>query len=62
MSRSWYIGDRLRDVQPAAELGGVGVLVPTDRTPAQELQFARREFTVARTLDDAVRRVIESER
>ena len=62
VSRSWYIGDRLRDVQPAQELGGVGVLVPTEDTPAQEVRFARREFTVARTLDDAVRRVIESGR
>ena len=62
VARSWYIGDRLHDVQPSTELGGVGVLVPTDDTPAQEVQFARREFTVARTLDDAVRRAIESGR
>ena len=60
VSRSWYIGDRLRDVQPALELGGSGILVPTDETPAQEVQLARREFTVARTLDEAVRRAIES--
>jgi len=62
VTRSWYIGDHLRDVQPAQELGGSGILVPWDDTSAQEVQLARREFSVARTLDEAVRRAIESER
>jgi D-glycero-D-manno-heptose 1,7-bisphosphate phosphatase len=60
VSRSWYIGDRITDLLPAQELGGGGILVPTDETPAQEVQLARREFTVARTLDEAIRRAIES--
>jgi D-glycero-D-manno-heptose 1,7-bisphosphate phosphatase len=29
LGRSAYIGDRLKDVQPAAELGGRGILVRT---------------------------------
>jgi histidinol phosphatase-like enzyme len=40
-SQSYYVGDKARDVTPALELGGVGVLVRTgygaaeaDRVPA----------------------------
>lgn len=62
VTRSWYIGDHLRDVQPALELGGFGILVPWDDTSAQEVKLARREFSVARSLDEAVRRIIESDR
>jgi D-glycero-D-manno-heptose 1,7-bisphosphate phosphatase len=28
VSRSWYVGDRLRDVAPASALGGRGLLLP----------------------------------
>jgi histidinol-phosphate phosphatase family protein len=28
LARCWYVGDRRRDVQPALELGGQGILVP----------------------------------
>lgn len=59
-SRSWYIGDKLRDVLPARDLGGRGILVPNDETPAIEIEQARREFAVVSSLDEAVGRVIES--
>jgi len=61
-ARSWFVGDRLRDVLPARALGGTGVLVPADGTPAQELMLARRDFAIAPSLDDAVRRAVESAR
>jgi len=57
---SWYIGDKLRDVLPARELGGRGVLVPNEETPALEIGRAKKEFEVASSLDEAVARVIES--
>lgn len=57
---SWYIGDKLRDVLPARELGGRGVLVPSEETPAIEIERAKKEFEVAPSLDDAVAGVIES--
>jgi len=62
LSRSWYIGDRGRDVIPARELGGRGILVPNDDTPSADIEDARREFAVAGSLDEAVDRVIESAR
>lgn len=60
LTRSWYIGDKLRDVSPARALGGFGILVPSVHTPAEDLDAARADFIVAPSLDEAVRRVIES--
>jgi D-glycero-D-manno-heptose 1,7-bisphosphate phosphatase len=62
LAGSWYIGDKLRDVIPARELGGRGILVPNDETPAADVELVRKEFDVAGTLDEAVSRVIESAR
>ena len=59
---SWYIGDRLRDVLPAHELGGHGIMVPSDQTPMAELERARKEFVVEGSLDAAVGRAVESAR
>lgn len=36
LRRSWYVGDRLRDVEPAARLGGHGILVRTGYGREQE--------------------------
>jgi histidinol phosphatase-like enzyme len=55
LTRSVYIGDRLRDVQPAQTLGGRGILVPVPSTPAEERDQAEREFTLVQTLGEAVR-------
>ena len=57
---SWFIGDRLRDVLPALELHGHGVMVPSDQTPLAELERARKEFVVEPSLDAAVARAVES--
>ena len=62
LATSWYIGDRLRDVIPAQELGGHGILVPSDQTPLAELERARKEFGVEESLDAAVARAVESAR
>ena len=59
---SWYIGDRLRDVLPAQELGGHGIMVPSDQTPMAELERARKEFVVETSLDAAIGRAVESAR
>lgn len=60
LGASWFVGDRLRDVLPAHELGGHGILVPAEDTPASDVARARREFTVEATLDGAARRVVVS--
>ncbi|HEU4996702.1 MAG TPA: HAD family hydrolase [Gemmatimonadaceae bacterium] len=62
LSMSWYVGDKLRDVLPAAALGGRGILVPNEGTPPDEIARARKEFSVAGSLDEAVDRIIESAR
>jgi histidinol-phosphate phosphatase family protein len=54
LTRSAYIGDRLRDVQPAHALGGVGILVAGPATPADERERAAEDFMVVDSLSDAV--------
>jgi histidinol-phosphate phosphatase family protein len=58
LARSAYVGDKLRDVLPAARTGGLGVLVPAPDTPFGDVERARREFAVSTTLDAAVDRVL----
>lgn len=58
VTRSGYIGDRLRDIQPAQTLGGLGIMVPVPSTPPEELETAKREFAVVDTLMEAVRAVL----
>jgi D-glycero-D-manno-heptose 1,7-bisphosphate phosphatase len=62
LARSWYIGDKLRDVLPARALGGHGILVPSPETPASDVERAAREFEVAASLDEAIGRIVESKR
>ncbi len=60
LSASWYVGDALRDVLPARELGGRGILVPNAETPAAAIEQARAGFEVAASLDEAAGRILES--
>lgn len=57
-ARSFYVGDRLRDVLPAGRLGGTAILV---RSPQSEVEEARALgfVTVVDSLAQAVDRVIE---
>jgi D-glycero-D-manno-heptose 1,7-bisphosphate phosphatase len=59
-TQSAYIGDRLRDVQPAKVLGGRGFLVPVPSTPPEEREIAAREFSVVDTLTEAVQAFLAS--
>jgi D-glycero-D-manno-heptose 1,7-bisphosphate phosphatase len=54
VARSWFIGDRWRDIAPALSLGGHGILVPSPRTPPEDVERARAEMMVAETLAEAV--------
>lgn len=54
LTRSAYIGDRMRDILPSQSLGGVGILVASAHTPADERDRAARDFVVANSLGDAV--------
>jgi D-glycero-D-manno-heptose 1,7-bisphosphate phosphatase len=54
LARSWYVGDRWRDVAPALALGGRGILVPSPDTPAEDRAAAQAQAHVADTLGAAL--------
>jgi D-glycero-D-manno-heptose 1,7-bisphosphate phosphatase len=61
LARSVYIGDRVRDVQPALELGGHGILVLTG-AGEQEVANIPAGIDVARDLPEAARMIMEKNR
>lgn len=58
LARSWYVGDRLRDIQPARTFGGRGILVPRDTTPGVDVVAARDGFAISTSLGAAVDRIL----
>jgi histidinol phosphatase-like enzyme len=60
LAKSWYVGDRLRDIQPAKTFGGHGILVPRDTTPGVDVVAARDGFAISTSLDAAVDRILSS--
>ncbi len=60
LAQSWYVGDRLRDVQPARTFGGRGILVPRDTTPAADVVAARDGFAISTSLGAAVDRILSA--
>jgi histidinol-phosphate phosphatase family protein len=57
-ARSVFIGDRWRDVAPGLELGGQGILVPSDNTAPDDIVRAGADARVVTTLHDAVSLVL----
>lgn len=55
-SRSWYVGDRLKDLEPARVLGGTGLLVRTGYGREQEADAG--DFEVVDDLAGAARRIL----
>jgi histidinol-phosphate phosphatase family protein len=54
LETSLYIGDRMRDVQPAIATGGHGVMVPSPGTPPEEIDWAKANARVAPSLSAAL--------
>jgi D-glycero-D-manno-heptose 1,7-bisphosphate phosphatase len=52
LARSWWVGDRMRDIVPAERFGGRGLLI--GHAPADELAAAAARFPVVRDLSAAV--------
>lgn len=52
------IGDRWRDIAPMRELGGIGILVPSLRTPGDERARSAAEFMICDTLQHAVAQLL----
>ena len=57
---SFFIGDRPRDVQPALELGGNGILVGTARSPEDQQPDSSDLFPRVASLSEAVALVLAS--
>ncbi len=58
LSKSFYIGDKWRDVAPAVTHNAMGILIPTPETSFSDLSRAKDDAVVATTLDAAVDRVL----
>ncbi len=58
LAKSFYIGDKWRDVAPAVTHDAMGILVPTPETSFSDLTRAKDDAVVATTLDAAVDRVL----
>jgi len=58
LAKSFYVGDKWRDVAPAVTHGAMGVLVPTPETSYSDLSKANEDAVVATTLDAAVDRIL----
>jgi D-glycero-D-manno-heptose 1,7-bisphosphate phosphatase len=54
LSKALLIGDRSRDIEPAAAFGAHGVLVPSSNTPAEEVAQAMKSARVADSLATAL--------
>jgi formyltetrahydrofolate-dependent phosphoribosylglycinamide formyltransferase len=54
LTRSWWVGDRLRDVLPADALGGRGILVLSGAGQAEAADRKASKFAQARDLAEAV--------
>lgn len=57
VERSWYVGDKVKDVLPARSLGGEGILVRTGFGAEQEERLPP-EFRVAENFPDAARTIL----
>lgn len=61
VTRSFFIGDRWRDVAPALALGGHPILVLAESTPPDERERAEEHgIEVVPSLTDAVTRVLDA--
>jgi len=61
LARSWFVGDRLSDVEPAAALGGRGLLVTTGEGERDAAAARGRGMKVAADLRAAAALVTDSE-
>lgn len=57
LARSWFVGDRARDVVPARELGGHGILVRTGYGREEEEELGG-EFAVVDGLSEAAELIL----
>lgn len=56
---SWFIGDRWRDVAPAVELGGRGIMIHADPLAEEPVAVARLGIPIVKDLHEAARLVTQ---
>ena len=54
LDRALYIGNRYGDIEAGLKLGAPGVLVPTSFTPSEEIELAKQNARVARSLSETL--------
>jgi D-glycero-D-manno-heptose 1,7-bisphosphate phosphatase len=60
LGRSWWVGDRIRDVLPAESFGARGMLVGTGAGEAESAEPEARRFMQATDLAQAVDRILSN--
>jgi D-glycero-D-manno-heptose 1,7-bisphosphate phosphatase len=60
LTRSWWVGDRVRDVLPAKALGGKGILVLTGGGKNEADPASAQGLVTANDLDTAVHMILSS--
>jgi D-glycero-D-manno-heptose 1,7-bisphosphate phosphatase len=58
LGRSWWVGDRLRDLLPAESFGAQGILLRSGSGSAEEHEAAQHGFSKATDLPNAVDRIL----
>ncbi|MDQ6831095.1 MAG: HAD family hydrolase [Gemmatimonadota bacterium] len=61
LERSWYVGDRWRDIEPAFALGGIAALVPAPGTPPEDVAQAETRNLVRRSLAEVVEMILTTD-
>jgi formyltetrahydrofolate-dependent phosphoribosylglycinamide formyltransferase len=61
LNASWWIGDRMRDVEPAGTLGGRGILVLTGAGAEESRASGARQFKIVADITAAVNEVLRDE-
>ena len=54
LKRALYVGNRYADIEAGLKLGAPGVLIPTSFTPSEEIELAKQNARVARSLSEAL--------
>lgn len=61
LARSWWVGDRMRDVLPAQSLGGRGILVPNGTGRAEAGDVKAHRFPEVSDLSGAVEMILKAD-
>ncbi len=59
LGRSWWVGDRIRDLLPAKAFGARGILVLTGAGKSEAAELAEREFMQVADLPEAVELILK---